>query len=62
MRRGEVDLETALDALREAGVRVSDAPSERALETDTERGVSRGRDGDGRGPGELGRRASVHGS
>jgi len=34
--RGEVDLETELDALREAGFRISDALYERALETDVE--------------------------
>lgn len=34
--RGKVDLETELDALREAGFWISDALSERALEMDTE--------------------------
>ncbi len=34
--RGEVDLETELDALREAGFWISDTLYERALETDAE--------------------------
>ncbi|WP_321169402.1 DUF3368 domain-containing protein [Halorubrum sp. 48-1-W] len=59
--RGAIDLEPEVDALREAGVRSPDTPYERARDGRGARCLPRSRR-DGRGPGELGRGASVHGS